>query len=115
MPPPPHARRSAARRTGTSCASANQGGHYFNTATGDPWFNTANPPIAPTGAGYNTDADGTGRGNFNFDQGYGYDATVGRVVVIHDTVQPEGDYARVACGVLQPVASVSREKWFADR
>jgi len=35
-----------------------------------------------------------------FDMGYGYDDTVGKVVVVHDS--RAGTCARVACGVLEP-------------
>jgi len=85
--------------SGESCASAAaQGGHYFDTV--DPWFNAVDPAIAPTGTGYTTDSTGRATAQFLFGNGYGYDATLGKVVVIHDTTQPEGDYARIACGVL---------------
>ena len=93
-----------------------QGGHYFNATTGDPWFNAANAAIAPTGAGYTTDSSGTGRAEFQFDQGYGYDDTVGKVVVVHDTVKSlGGTYARVACGKLVAASSISTDRWYASR
>ena len=106
-------------RTGTSCTDATtQGGHYFNAATtGDPWFNAVNAAIAPTGAGYTTDSSGTGRAEFQFDQGYGYEDTVGKVIVVHDTVTSlGGTYDRIACGVLAETDEKSgTKKWYADR
>ena len=76
-----------------------------------------NPTIAPTGAGYTTDADGIGRADFKFDQGYGYDDTVGKVVVIHDTVQSlNGTYARIACGVLAAAdaRAIGTDQYYVD-
>ena len=74
-----------------------------------------NPTIAPTGTGYTTDSAGTGRADFKFDQGYGYDDTVGKVVVVHDTVTSlGGTYARIACGVLGEVdESLGTKMWYA--
>jgi Cu/Zn superoxide dismutase len=107
--------------SGTSCADAtSQEGHYWNSDTldglgpvgdGDPWFNIASP-LAPTGTGYTTDEHGTGRAYYFVDYGYGYDDTVGKVIIIHDTVGTQADvdlganlgnggYARIACGVLE--------------
>ena len=70
-----------------------QGKHYFDETNGDPWFNTANSTIAPTGTSYSTDSAGFGTANFKFDDGYGYVNTVGKVIVIHDA--KDGDYVRV--------------------
>lgn len=89
--------------TGYGCDTADQGGHYFNPVSGDPWFNAPDEDIAPDGAGYTNDEDGEAESEFEFDQGYGYADTVGRVIVVHDQVKPVGDYARVACGVLMAV------------
>ena len=86
---------------GRSCSTTDsQKGHYFDVV--DPWFNTENPAIAPDGTGYETNDEGETDTEFEFDQGFGYDDTKGRVVVIHDTVKSAGgDYARVACGKLE--------------
>ena len=74
-----------------------------------------NPTIAPTGAGYITDSAGTGRADFKFDQGYGYGNSVGKVVVIHDTITSlGGTYARIACGVLGTVEKVGSKQWYSD-
>ena len=86
---------------GTSCAA--RGGHYYDTI--DPWLKpfpeNQIPMIAPSGTGYKTNANGVGRANFKFDQGYGYDLTVGKVVVIHNS--NSGGYVKIACGVLEEV------------
>mmetsp|Transcript_21034 Transcript_21034/g.42038 ORF Transcript_21034/g.42038 Transcript_21034/m.42038 type:complete len:117 (-) Transcript_21034:128-478(-) len=91
--------------SGTDCADAGlQGGHWWTTGQlSDPWFNMASP-LAPTGTGYSTDEDGEGVAYFFFNNGYGYDDNKGHAVVIHDEVAPplgNGDYARIACGILQ--------------
>jgi hypothetical protein len=41
--------------------------------------------------------------DFRFNQGYGYDATVGKVIVIHDANTTAGGYKRIACGKLEAV------------
>ena len=67
---------------------------------GDPWFNSPSA-IAPTGTGYNVTADGKSNGAFLFDQGYGYAATVGKVVIFHVGSNATQNYtSRIACGVL---------------
>ena len=94
--------------SGTSCDD--QGGHYFRENpdrpnNGDPWFPDPTS-IAPAGTLYTTygNSEGTGHANFRFDSGYGAADNVGHVIVIHDTLTEEGgDYARVACGVLEAV------------
>ena len=87
--------------SGTSCA--NQGGHYFlgfpGATANDPWFNAKNKDIAPKGTSYTTDSDGAGSADFQFDQGIGYDDTVGKVIVIHQSF--DGGYSRIGCGVLE--------------
>lgn len=82
---------------GTSCDdAASQGPHYFNEV--DPWFN-APSAIAPTGTSYSTDTSGRGSADFLFDQGFGFNDTVGRVVVVHESF--ESGFSRIACGVLE--------------
>ena len=57
--------------------------------------------LAPTGTGYSTDKDGEGVAYFFVNYGYGFEDTVGKVIVIHDEVKATGgSYARIACGVL---------------
>lgn len=79
---------------GTSCDTVEtQMGHYFNSAGAgegeveDPWNNTER---------YSTSSSAIGTANFQFDQWYGYDDTVGKVVIIH-----ESSGNRIACGVLE--------------
>jgi hypothetical protein len=59
------------------------------------------PSIAPTGTKYTVDKRGKGEANFKFDQGYGYNDTVGKVVVMHLGINAT-DYStiRIACGKL---------------
>ena len=96
--------------SGSSCDIYKQGGHYFKENSnrpnnGDPWF--VDPTsIAPAGATYTTYGNngGPGHADFRFDNGYGADDNAGHVIVIHDTIVDEGgDYARIACGVLEAV------------
>ena len=89
-------------------------GHYYDPNHGDPWVNTPNSTIAPTGTSYSTDKSGTGKTEFQFDQGYGYEDSVGKVVVIHDA--KDGDYTRVSCGVLVATSEkMGSKKWYAHR
>jgi hypothetical protein len=92
---------------GTSCVSTTtQGGHYWRPSQygikkdGDPWY-PQSKGIAPTGTWYNTGTTGNAKREFRFNQGYGYDLTVGKVIVIHDANTTAGGYKRVACGKLQ--------------
>jgi Cu/Zn superoxide dismutase len=97
---------------GTDCAAAAQGGHYWNKEIltsggprddGDAWFNIASS-LAPTGAGYSTDEDGKGSAYFFFENGYGYGKNKGHAVVIHGEVGTplgDGQYERIACGILE--------------
>jgi hypothetical protein len=101
---------------GPNCTTfANQGGHFFNNCTGntdatgrlkdcDPWYNNVDSIIAPTGTKFTVDKKGKGVANFKFDQGYGYDQTVGKVVVMHLGINAT-DYSpiRIACGELVPI------------
>ncbi len=59
------------------------------------------PSIAPTGTKYTVDKRGKGEANCKFDQGYGYNDTVGKVVVMHLGINAT-DYStiRIACGKL---------------
>ena len=60
--------------------------------------------IAPTGSKYKTDDEGAGGAEFPFDQGYGYNVTVGKTIVIHDTTDDlNGDYVHVFCDLLEGV------------
>jgi len=93
--------------SGFSCTnSTTQGPHYWKPNStgikgdGDPWY-PESTSIAPTGTWYNTGAKGKAERKFRFDQGYGYDLTVGRALVIHDANTTEGGYRRVACGILK--------------
>ena len=103
--------------SGTDCTSSTtQGGHGWKSDTlnsggpnnnGDAWFNIASS-LAPTGAGYSTDENGKGTAFFFYNNGFGYDDTKGQAVVIHGEVGTQvgvmlgdGDYARIACGILQ--------------
>ena len=95
--------------TGTSCASTEtQGGHYFRSRTygikkdGDPWY-PQSKGIAPTGTWFNTNTMGKAEREFRFNQGYGYDASAGKVIVIHDANTTAGGYKRIACGKLEAV------------
>ena len=94
---------------GTSCASStDQGGHYWKPSRfgvkkdGDPWY-PQNKGIAPTGTWFNTNTMGKAEREFRFNQGYGYDNTVGKVIVIHDANTTAGGYKRIACGKLKEV------------
>ena len=99
--------------SGPNCTSlVSQQGHFFKNCTGsanftgrkkdcDPWYNNVDPSIAPTGTKYTVDKRGKGKANFKFDQGYGYNDTVGKVVVMHLGINAT-DYStiRIACGKL---------------
>ena len=98
--------------SGPNCTSiVSQQGHFFKICTGsanfgrkedcDPWYNNVDPSIAPTGTKYTVDKRGKGKANFKFDQGYGYNDTVGKVVVMHLGIN-DTDYSntRIACGKL---------------
>ncbi len=92
---------------GTSCTSSiTQGGHYWKPSQfgvkgdGDPWY-PQSKGIAPTGTWFNTGPMGKAEREFRFNQGYGYDLTVGKVIVIHDANTTAGGYKRIACGVLK--------------
>ena len=94
---------------GTSCDA--QGGHYWNDVLlptggpendGDAWYNIASK-LAPTGTGYSTDKDGEGVAYFFVKYGYGFEDTVGKVVIIHGEVGTQagielgtGGYPRIA-------------------
>ena len=90
--------------TQVSCGSIIiQLGHYFNSkgtggikGDGNPWYKTPDNYIAPTGTGYETADEGTREADFLSGQGYGYDATVGKVTAIYDTIKAiDGDNAHV--------------------
>ena len=94
---------------GTSCGSSTvQGGHYWKPSQlgvkkdGDPWY-PQSTGIAPTGTWYNTSPTGTAQREFRFNQGYGYNTTVGKVIVIHDANTTAGGYKRIACGKLKVI------------
>jgi hypothetical protein len=94
---------------GTSCASStDQGGHYWKPSRygfkkdGDPWY-PQSKGIAPTGTWFNTNTMGKAEREFRFNQGYGYDASAGKVIVIHDANTTAGGYKRIACGKLEAV------------
>jgi len=79
---------------GTACdTTVTQGGHYYtNNGVDDPWL---------LGAKYYTNGEGVSGSSFQFDNGYDYDSTIGKIVVIHAS---NGN--RIACGVLQPSSRV---------
>ena len=94
---------------GTTCDD--QKFHFFkpNWSTegrlndGDPFYPKPSE-ICPRGAVYSTDQNGVTKGGFDYANGYGYDDTVGRVVVVHDMLIPlGGDYSAIGCGVLEHI------------
>ena len=95
---------------GTSCG--NPGPHFFLEGwsnlgvkgDGDPWYPDLTS-ICPSGAVYQTDANGVvTHGGINFANGYGYEDTVGKLLVLHDQLMElGGDYRAIACGVLEVV------------
>lgn len=94
---------------GTSCPTNNtQLGHYFKPAKtgfkkdGDPWY-PQKSNIALNGTGYTTNSAGQAKTTFQFNQGYGYNATVGKVIVIHDANTTIAKNKRIACGKLVKV------------
>lgn len=79
---------------GTSCDDASlPGGHFYNPTTvmADPWVHDAT---------YKSFGDGTGYGWLVVEYGYDIDATIGRVMVLHDK---EGK--RMSCTFLMQPAS----------
>lgn len=94
---------------GTSCPTNNtQLGHYYKPAKtgykkdGDPWY-PQKSSISPNGTGYTTSSTGQAKTTFQFNQGYGYNTTVGKVVVIHDANTTVAGNKRIACGKLVKV------------
>jgi hypothetical protein len=94
---------------GTSCTNSTaQGGHYFKPSEfglkkdGDPWY-AQSKGIAPSGTWFNTSPQGAAKRKFRFNQGYGYDETVGKVIVIHDANTTDAGYKRISCGKLKRI------------
>jgi hypothetical protein len=94
---------------GTSCDNA--GGHFFRQdwsdqgrdEDGNPWF-PIQTSICPNGAVYTTDTNGGAEGAFDYINGYGYEETIGKVVIVRDKLTTlNGDYLPIACGVLEVV------------
>lgn len=96
---------------GTSCPTNNtQLGHYFKPGKtglkkdGDPWYPQKSYWLAPNGTGFTTTSTGRAKTEFQFNQGYGYAATLGKVIVIHDANTTAAGYKRIACGKLLEVS-----------
>ncbi|KAL7493071.1 hypothetical protein ACHAWT_004011, partial [Skeletonema menzelii] len=95
---------------GKSCNDI--GSHFFKEgwstlgakSDGDPFYPEPTL-ICPSGAVFITDADGmVSSGGIDYANGYGYDDTKNRVVVVHDKlIALGGDYAPIACGVLKVI------------